>query len=202
MSRYRGPRNRITRRLGELPGLTKRTSKKSNPPGQHGQQNKKLSEYALRLQEKQKLKYNYGVTEKQLLRYVKQARRIKGSTGIVLLQFLEMRLDNTVFRLKMAPTIPAARQLVNHGHIQVNNKTVTIASFQCKPGDIITPENKGSIQQIIQYNLASPGLINVPGHLEFDTDSLRGKVKCNAEREWVAVELNELLIVEYYSRKL
>nr|WDA98882.1 ribosomal protein S4 [Sciadococcus taiwanensis] len=202
MSRYHGPKLRITRRLGELPGLTKKTSKKSYPPGQHGQQNKKLSEYALRLQEKQKLKYNYGVSERQLLRYVKEARRIKGSTGLVLLQLLEMRLDNIVFRLKMAPTIPSARQLVNHGHIQVNGKIVTIGSFQCKRGDIINPKNQLNTYKLIQNNLTFPGLTNLPNHLEFDTNKLEGKVNGNIEREWIAINLNELLVVEYYSRKV
>lgn len=202
MSRYLGPKLRIIRRLGELPGLTKKVSKKSYPPGQHGQQNKKLSEYALRLQEKQKLRYNYGVTERQLLRYVKEARRIKGSTGLALLQLLEMRLDNIVFRLKMAPTIPAARQLVNHGHIQVNGKIATIASFQCRPGDILTPRNQTRTYKVIQSNLSFPGLSSIPSHLEFDTNRLEGKVNGNIEREWVAVDLNELLVVEYYSRKV
>jgi small subunit ribosomal protein S4 len=111
MSRYRGAVLRITRRLGELPGLTRKTTKRNSRPGQHGDQARKPSEYAIRLEEKQKLKFNYGVTEKQLLRYVRDARRIKGSTGEALLQLLEMRLDNIVFRLGMAPTIPAARQL-------------------------------------------------------------------------------------------
>ena len=97
-----------------------------------------MSEYAIRLQEKQKLRFNYGISEIQLLRYVYLARKVKGSTGQVLLQLLEMRLDNTIFRLGMASTIPAARQLVNHGHICINGSRVSIPSFQCKPGDIIT----------------------------------------------------------------
>jgi hypothetical protein len=111
MSRYRGPRLRITRRLGPLPGLTRKDARRAYPPGQHGQNRKKRSEYAIRLEEKQKLRMNYGVTEKQMLRYVRKARRASGSTGLVLLQLLEMRLDNTVFRMAMAPTIPAARQV-------------------------------------------------------------------------------------------
>ena len=114
MSRYRGPRLRITRRLGSLPGLTRKEPRRAYPPGQHGQNRKKRSEYAIRLEEKQKLRMNYGITEKQMLRYMRKARRATGSTGLVLLQLLEMRLDNTVFRLAMGPTIPGARQLVNH----------------------------------------------------------------------------------------
>ncbi|HEY9887522.1 MAG TPA: 30S ribosomal protein S4, partial [Candidatus Obscuribacterales bacterium] len=113
MSRYRGPRLRIVRRLGELPGLSRKSPRKAYPPGQHGQARKKKTEYAIRLEEKQKLRFNYGVSEKQLVRYVKKARRAGGSTGLVILQMLEMRLDNTAFRLGFAPTIPAARQLVN-----------------------------------------------------------------------------------------
>jgi len=160
MSRYRGAVLRIVRRLGELPGLTRKTTKRTTRPGQHGDQNRKPSEYSIRLEEKQKIRFNYGLTERQLLKYVRSARRIKGSTGEALLQLLEMRLDNIVFRLGMAPTIPAARQLVNHGHICVNSKRVSIPS-----------------------------------------SNLTGKVNGVIEREWVALQLNELLVVEYYSRK-
>ena len=126
MSRYRGPRLKIVRRLGDLPGLTRKAPTRTSPPGQHGSNPKKPkpSQYRIRLEEKQKLRYNYGVTEKQLLRYMQRARRAKGSSGENLLQLLEMRLDNTVFRLGMAPTILAARQLVSHGHIMVNNQRV------------------------------------------------------------------------------
>ena len=137
MSRYRGPKVKIYRKLGELPGLTRKVSKKLSPPGEHGQKSKKPSEYALRLEEKQKLRFNYGISEKQLINYMKMAKKAQGPTGSVLLQLLEMRLDNTVFRLGLAPTIPAARQLVNHGHILVNNRRVNICSYQCKPGDTI-----------------------------------------------------------------
>ena len=141
MSRYRGPKVRIIRRLGNLPGLTQATvsslSKRKNPPGQHGQAKKKPSEYGLRLEEKQKLKFNYGVTEKQLYQYIKEARRREGITGLILLQLLEMRLDSICFALGFGSTLPAARQLVNHGHIMVNNRVVDIASFQCRIGDKI-----------------------------------------------------------------
>nr|QJE70472.1 ribosomal protein S4 [Chaetophoropsis pisiformis] len=159
MSRYLGPRLRITRRLGHLSGLTRKKPpfkplnpvnpfgpKKIIPPGQHGR-NKSFKkkpyesceyDYLIRLKLKQRLRYHYGLTEKQLVRYVEQAKKIKGSTGRVLLRLLEMRLDNIVFRLHMAPTIKAARQLINHGHILVNKKKVTIPSYQCEPKDIIT----------------------------------------------------------------
>ncbi|AUC61897.1 SSU ribosomal protein S4 RpsD [Cyanobacterium sp. HL-69] len=201
MSRYTGPRLRVTRRLGDLPGLTRKNARRQYPPGQHGQSRRKRSEYAIRLEEKQKLRYNYGVNEKQLVRYVKKARRVGGSTGQVLLQLLEMRLDNTVFRLGMAPTIPAARQLVNHGHINVNGRVVDISSYQCRPGDVIAVRDRDKSRKIVEGNLANPGLANLPSHLEFDKNTYVGKVNGVIEREWVALNINELLVIEYYSRK-
>ena len=201
MSRYRGPRLKISRKLGELPGLTRKISKKLNSPGEHGQRSKKPSEYAVRLEEKQKIRFNYGISEKQLLKYIKTARKAQGPTGSVLLQILEMRLDNTIFRLGLAPTIPAARQLVNHGHIIVNNKKLNICSYQCKPGDKIEIKQKNASKNLIDKYLNYPSLTNIPNHLEFDSNKLLGKVNGIIEREWVALQLNELLIVEYYSRK-
>jgi small subunit ribosomal protein S4 len=189
------------RRLGDLPGLTRKSPRRAYAPGQHGQNRKKSSEYAVRLEEKQKLRLNYGVTEKQMLRYVRKARRASGSTGLVLLQLLEMRLDNTVFRMGMAPTIPAARQLVNHGHITVNGKPVDIASYQCRPGEVITIREKAGTKQLVENNLQYPGLANLPSHLEFDKKTLIGKVNGVVEREWIALQVNELLIVEFYSRQ-
>ena len=200
MSRYRGPRLRIVRRLGELPGLSRKTPRKAYPPGQHGQARKKRSEYAIRLEEKQKLRFNYGVTEKQLVRYVRKARRATGSTGQSILQMLEMRLDNTVFRMGMAGTIPAARQLVNHGHITVNGRVVDIASYQCRPGDVIVVRDRAQSRRLVETNMEYPGLANLPSHLEFDKNTLTGKVNGIIEREWVALPINELLVVEYYSR--
>jgi small subunit ribosomal protein S4 len=201
MSRYRGPRLRIVRRLGELQGLTRKSARRAYPPGQHGQNRKKRSEYAIRLEEKQKLRMNYGLTEKQMLRYVRKARRVAGSTGQVLLQLLEMRLDNTVFRMGMAPTIPAARQLVNHGHVTVNGKPVNIASYQCRPGEEVAVRNREASKKLVEANLQYPGLANLPSHLEFDKTKLSGKVNSVIEREWVALQVNELLVVEYYSRQ-
>ena len=201
MSRYRGPRLRIVRRLGDLPGLSRKSPRRAYRPGQHGQAPKKRSEYAIRLEEKQKLRFNYGLSEKQLLRYVRRARRATGSTGQVLLQLLEMRLDNTVFRMGMAPTIPGARQLVNHGHITVNGRVVNIASYQCRPGETITVRDRDQSKRIVQQNLEFPGLANTPSHLEFDKTKLTGKVNGVVEREWVALQVNELLVVEFYSRQ-
>ncbi|CCQ52519.1 30S ribosomal protein S4 [Crocosphaera watsonii] len=202
MSRYRGPRLRVVRRLGELPGLSRKTPRRAYPPGQHGQGRRKRSEYAIRLEEKQKLLYNYGVTEKQLVRYMKKARRATGSTGQKLLELLEMRLDNTVFRLGMAGTIPGSRQLVNHGHVMVNGRIVNIASYQCRPGDVISVRNKDHSRRLVEANMQYPGLANVPEHLEFDKNTLIGKVNDVIKREWVALQINELLVVEYYSRKV
>ncbi|AUT03353.1 30S ribosomal protein S4 [Nostoc sp. CENA543] len=201
MSRYRGPRLRIVRRLGELPGLTRKSARRAYPPGQHGQNRKKRSEYAVRLEEKQKLRCNYGLTEKQLLRYVRKARRVTGSTGQVLLQLLEMRLDNTVFRLGMAPTIPAARQLVSHGHVTVNGRVVNIPSYQIRPGEVIAVRDRAQSRKLVETNLQYPGLANLPNHLEFDKNKLEAKVNGVIEREWVALQVNELLVVEYYSRQ-
>nr|YP_010619053.1 Ribosomal protein S4 [Pterosiphonia complanata]WAX03066.1 Ribosomal protein S4 [Pterosiphonia complanata] len=201
MSRYRGPRLKISRRLGNLPGLTRKQSKKTAPAGEHGQQLRKPSEYSLRLEEKQKLRYNYGISEKQLLKNIKTAKKVQGSTGIVLLQILEMRLDNTLFRLGIAPTIPAARQLVNHKHILINNKIVSICSYECKTGDLISIKNKNSSNNVIKKYMEYPNLVNVPNHLEFDTNKLVAKINGIVEREYVGLQLNELLVVEYYSRK-
>ncbi|MEL6128583.1 MAG: 30S ribosomal protein S4, partial [Cyanobacteria bacterium J06628_4] len=179
----------------------RKSARKAYPPGQHGQSRRKRSEYAIRLEEKQKLRYNYGVTERQLLRYVKKARRASGSTGQVILQQLEMRLDNTIFRLGMGPTIPAARQVVNHGHITVNGRVVSIPSYQCRPGDVIGVRPKDVSKKLVEANLEFPGLANIPTHLEFDKAKLEAKVNGIIEREWIALNINELLVVEYYSRK-
>jgi|TARA_B100000780_G_scaffold97515_1_gene67982 small subunit ribosomal protein S4 len=204
MSRYRGPKIRIVRRLGELPGLTTKTTTRETLPGQHkkvrGKQSN-ISSYSIRLQEKQKLRYNYGLTEKQLLSYVKEARRLKGSTGSVLIQLLEMRLDNIVYRLGIGNTIPASRQIVNHGHIYVNNKKVTIPSFQCSPNDIIEIRNKQNSKNLVKRFLELPSYNVVPQYLEFEKETLKGKVKRLAENTETNLIINELLIVEYYSRR-
>ncbi|MDB9496455.1 30S ribosomal protein S4 [Spirulina major CS-329] len=202
MSRYRGPRLRITRRLGELPGLSRKSSRRDYPPGQHGQARRKRSEYAIRLEEKQKLRFNYGITEKQMVNYMKKARKATGSTGERLLQLLEMRLDNTVFRLGMAGTIPGARQLVNHGHLMVNGRVVDIASYQCRPGDVLKVRDRDTSKNLVKANMEYPGLANVPSHLEYNKELMEGKVTGVIEREWVALQINELLVVEYYSRKV
>ena len=159
MARYTGAKLRITRRLGDLPGLTSKKGK-TQRPGQHGATQKKLTQYAIRLEEKQKLRFNYGISEKQLMNYIRQAKKIKGATGNILLQLLEMRLDNVIFRLGMAPTIAAARQLVNHKHVVVNKSCVSIPSYQCKPGDVLSIKDSAASKQLVNNNLALPALSN------------------------------------------
>lgn len=199
MSRYRGPRVKIIRRLGSLPGLTSKISKTKLD---RSTLNKKISQYRIRLEEKQKLRFHYGLTERQLLKYVRIARKTKGSTGQVLLQLLEMRLDNTIFSLGMATTIPNARQLVNHKHIFINNYIVNIPSYNCKPGDIITIKNKEKSQSIINKNINLSQKLQIPNHLTFDSTELRGLINQTIRREWIDLKINELLVVEYYSRQV
>jgi len=202
MARYRGAKLRITRRLGDLPGLTSKTSKLTKRPGQHGANQKKLTQYAIRLEEKQKLRFNYGISEKQLMNYIRQAKKIKGATGSILLQLLEMRLDNVIFRLGMAPTIAAARQIVTHKHILINNSCVSIPSYQCEPSDVIVVKDSSASKQLITKNLELPALSNIPQNLEFDKKTLTAKVLGVIDREWIALKLNELYVIEYYSRKI
>ena len=202
MSRYRGPRLRIVRRLGELPGFTAKIPKKQAPPGQHGKAPRKLSQYGIRLQEKQKLRFHYGITESQLIRYVREARRSKGSTGEVLLQLLEMRLDNTVFRLGFAPTIVAARQFIRHGHILLNTQKLTIPSYQCKPKDKIVISTRKQSQGLVTHFVEESARPALPAHLMLDKEGLAGTVTTTIDRQSIGLKLNELLIVEFYSRKM
>jgi small subunit ribosomal protein S4 len=202
MVRYRGAKLRIIRRLGDLPAFSNKKSKSSQRPGQHGATPKKVTQYGMRLEEKQKLRFNYGISEKQLINYIKQAKRLKGATGNILLQLLEMRLDNLIFRLGMAPTIAAARQLVGHKHILINNKCVSIPSYQCQPGDLLSvKENKSAKERVLNF-LESPALSNIPQHLDFDRKNLTAKILGIVDREWVALKLNELFVIEFYSRKI
>nr|YP_010399901.1 ribosomal protein S4 [Nowellia curvifolia]UQM88667.1 ribosomal protein S4 [Nowellia curvifolia] len=202
MSRYRGPRVKIIRRLGVLPGLSNKTLKSKSNYIDRSTSNKKVSQYRIRLEEKQKLRFHYGLTERQLLKYVRIARKAKGSTGQVLLQLLEMRLDNTIFRLGMAPTIPGARQLVNHGHISMNNNIIDIPSYNCQPGDIITIRNKLESRSMITKNINLFQKLKTPSHLTFNLTELQGSVNQMINREWVNLKINELLVVEYYSRQV
>jgi len=202
MSRYRGPRVKIVYRLGTLLGLTRKTPKlKSTSKNQSSTKKKKISQYRIRLEEKQKLRFHYGLSERQLLRYVRLARRAKGSTGQVLLQLLEMRLDNTIFRLGMAPTIPSARQLVSHGHITVNENVVNIPSYRCHSKDIISVQNKTKSQSLVDRNLTEIQQLKLPNHLMINIQKRQGIVNELINRTSIGVTVNELLIVEYYSRQ-
>ena len=202
MARYTGAKLRGTRRLGDLPAFTSKKSKLTQRPGQHGATPKKLTQYAMRLEEKQKLRFNYGLSEKQLMNYMKEAKRIKGATGNILLQLLEMRLDNIVFRLGMAPTIAAARQLVGHKHVMINKSCVSIPSYQCQPGDVLTIKDSKASRDLVLSFLESPALSNIPQHLDFDKQTLTAKALSIIDRDWVALKLNELFVIEFYSRKI
>nr|YP_010282991.1 ribosomal protein S4 [Nitzschia ovalis]ULD15755.1 ribosomal protein S4 [Nitzschia ovalis] len=204
MSRYRGPKLKITRRLGTLPGLTTKTSRKLNRPGKEGNsedRSKKSTEYGIRLEEKQKLRFNYGLTENQLFRYVKEARRRKGVTGLILLQLLEMRLDTLCFTLGFAKSITQARQLVNHGHITVNNEVISIPSFQCRLNDVISVKEKSTSRTLISNNIKSNQRSEIPSNLKFDNSKLEATVIDYCERHDIQLELDELLVIEYYSRR-
>nr|WAK84960.1 ribosomal protein S4 [Amicula sp. isolate GU52X-4 cfCalB7] len=205
MSRYRGPKLKICRRLGLLPGLTTKNSRKINRPGKDGNANadtgKKLTEYGVRLEEKQKLKFNYGLTEKQLYKYVKEARRRKGVTGLILLQLLEMRLDTICFSLGFAKSITQARQLVNHGHITVNDKVVSIPSFQCELNSVIGIKEKRSSKQLIENNLKNNSIKEIPSNLKFDNSKLQATILDYCDRNDISLQLDELLVIEYYSRR-
>ena len=207
MSRYRGPRLRIVRRLGKgviLPGLTTKSSLKEQPPGKpkaSDGKGQKATEYGIRLTEKHKLKFNYGLTEKQLFRYVKEARRRKGVTGLILLQLLEMRLDTLCFTLGFAKSIAQARQLVNHGHITVNKKVVNIPSFQCQLSDVISVKEKTTSKNLVTNNLKANQPNEISSNLEFNDSKLQATVLDYCDRDDVQLQLNELLVVEYYSRR-
>nr|AIW05353.1 ribosomal protein S4 [Epigynum auritum] len=200
MSRYRGPRLKKIRRLGALPGLTNKRPRAGNDLRNQSRSGKK-SQYRIRLEEKQKLRFHYGLTERQLLKYVRIAGKAKGSTGQVLLQLLEMRLDNILFRLGMASTIPAARQFVNHRHILVNGHIVDIPSYRCKPRDIITVKDEQKSKALIQKSLDSSPHQELPSHLILQPFQYKGLVNQIIDNKWVGLKINELLVVEYYSRQ-
>lgn len=205
MSRYRGPRLRIVRRLGSLPGLTNKGSKSLKTPGQHGKRlndnSRKLTEFGLRLEEKQKLRFNYGLTESQLLKYLKKSRRSKGITSLILLQLLETRLDTICFNLGFGKSITHARQLVNHGHVTVNREVVNIPSFQCQIGDIVGIKDRAVSQNLIESNVKNYQSVKLPAHLEFNNVKQEAKVINYCMRDDIMLDLNELLVIEYYSRK-
>lgn len=201
MARYIGPRTKIARKFGEpVYGPDKYFEKKKYPPGQHGngQRRKKLSEYGIQLKEKQKAKYTYGILERQFRKVFEMANRKKGVTGTVLLQLIESRLDNVVFRMGIAPTRAAARQLVSHRHITVNGEVVNVPSFKVKPDDIIGIRERSKSMEVIQDALANRS--NKYSWLEWDDDQMAGKFMNYPEREEIPENINEQLIVELYSK--
>lgn len=232
MARYLGPKVKIVRRLGVLPGLTNKNLRlRKKSPGQHGKPvlNKNVrtslsSDYKESLFEKQKLRYNYGLTEKQLASYYKKSKKQNESTGSALLYFLESRLDCILYRLGFAPTILAARQFITHRHILVNNFMVNIPSFLCKKGDIITVRDAKKSQLLIskffekkskKLNIAPNHLKDVkihkleekhltrhflPSHLKIEENPVQGVILSSLRRKNVSLQVNDRKVVEYYSR--
>lgn len=202
MARYTGPKQRINRKFLEpiLGGNGKTLEKKGYPPGMHGMMKKrsKKSEYAVQLAEKQKAKYTYGVMERQFENTFERAARAKGVTGEVLLQLLESRLDNVVYRMNMGTTRRAARQLVSHKHITVNGSVVNIPSYTVKPGDIIGVRERSKDMDPIRNSLAAAG-VNYQW-LEFDRSMMQGKFLAVPERTQIPENIKEQLIVELYSK--
>jgi small subunit ribosomal protein S4 len=201
MARYTGPKTKISRIFGEpILGNGKWLNKNSNPPGQHGaaRKRKSLGEYALQLREKQKAKYTYGVLERQFRRTFEEAARRKGVTGENLIKLLEARLDNTVYRMGIAPSRPAARQLVSHKHIMVNGEVVNVPSFQLTAGDIITfkPNSTDKTGLTSQVRGKNPKF----NWIDWNETEMKGTFIAYPERESVPENIKEQLIVELYSK--
>ena len=203
MGRYTGPKTKVARRYGvPLFGPSKSLERKNYPPGMHGPKGsrRKQSDYAVALGEKQKLRYQYGLLEKQFRRIFQTALRKRGVTGETLLQLLETRLDNVVFRLGLANTRSAARQLVSHGHVTVNGRSVNIASYNVKAGDEVMIKDKPKSRQLALRNLELTQIAPVPDWLVANRDALSGKVARIPVRDEMQPMVNEQLIVELYSR--
>ena len=202
MARYTGPKSKIARKLGApIFGADKVLSKKNYPPGQHGNnRRRKTSEYGIQLKEKQKAKYTYGVLERQFRNLFEKAQRTKGVTGEVLLQLLESRLDNVVYRLGIAKTRAAARQLVSHKHIVVNGNVVNIASYQVKAGDVVGVREKAKSLEVIEAALAGFNHSKYPW-LEWDDNAKCGKFLHRPDRADIPENIKEQLIVELYSKQ-
>jgi small subunit ribosomal protein S4 len=203
MARYTGPKTRISRRFGvALFGPSKALERKNYGPGMHGPKGsrRKQSEYAVALAEKQKLRYQYGVLEKQFRRYFGIASTRRGVTGEILLQLLETRLDNVIYRLGFANSRSAARQMVSHGHVQVNGRKVDVSSFNVRAGDAILVKDKPQSRRLAAKNLELTQITPVPDWLTVDKDQFSGKVSRIPTREEIAPIVNEQLIVELYSR--
>ncbi len=202
MARYTGPKSKIARKLGEpIFGEDKVLAKKNYPPGQHGlNKRRKMSEYGTQLREKQKAKYTYGVLERQFRNLFEKASSMKGVTGEVLLQLLEQRLDNMVYRLGIAPTRAAARQLVLHRHISVDGRVVNIPSYKVDPGQVVTVREKSKSLEVIQDALAGFNHSKYPW-IEWDESIKGGKLLHLPQREDIPENIKEQLIVELYSKQ-
>lgn len=201
MARYRGPKSRIARKFKEaIFGADKYLEKKNYPPGQHGPNKRraKVSEYGVQLIEKQKAKYTYGLLERQFANIFERASRKKGKTGEILLQLLEARLDNVVFRLGISPTRDGARQIVLHRHVLLNGEIVNIPSATLKPGDIISIREKSKSLQVIKDSLV--GRTTKYSWLEWDSTAMSGKLMNYPDREDIPENIKEQLIVELYSK--
>jgi len=205
MARYTGPRDKISRRFGvALFGPSKALERRAYPPGMHGGKRggrrTKKSDYALALAEKQKLRFQYGVLEKQFRRYFAEAQRRRGVTGTLLIQLLEMRLDNVIYRLGFSNTRAGARQFVNHGHVLVNGTRVDIPSYNTKAGDQITVRDNARSKQVALRGLDLTQAMATCEWLVVDRDNLSGTISRVPEREEVDPMVNEQLVVELYSR--
>ncbi|MBT3588038.1 MAG: 30S ribosomal protein S4 [Flavobacteriaceae bacterium] len=201
MARYTGPKTKIARKFGEaIFGDDKNFEKRNYPPGQHGNNRRrgKKSEYAIQLAEKQKAKYTYGILERQFRNMFKRATALKGITGQILLQLCESRLDNVVFRMGIAPSRSAARQLVSHRHILVNGEKVNIASYQLKPGDTVGVREKSKSLEAIENSLANAS--HVYEWITWDNAIKRGTFVAKPERIQIPENINEQFIVELYSK--
>ena len=201
MAKYTGPKSRIARRFGEaIFGADKVLAKRNFPPGQHGNgRRRKSSEYGVMLAEKQKAKYTYGVLERQFRNMFEKASASNGITGEILLQYLECRLDNVVYRLGIAPTRAAARQLVNHKHITVDGQVVNIASYSVKPGQIVAVREKSKSLEVVADSLAGFNHSKYPW-IEWDESVKGGKLLHMPERADIPENIKEQLIVELYSK--
>ncbi len=201
MARYIGPKSKIARKFKEaIYGPDKYFEKKNYPPGMHGanKRRRKTSEYGVQLMEKQKAKYTYGILERQFRNIFERASSKKGVTGQILLQLIEARLDNVVYRLGLAPTRAAARQIVKHCHILVNDEVVNVPSFTCRPGDRISVRERSKSLEVISDSLLSRS--NRFPWLEWDQELMTGKFMSYPEREQIPENINEQLIVELYSK--
>jgi small subunit ribosomal protein S4 len=203
MARYTGPKAKKARAFGEpIFGFSKAFEKKKYPPGMHGnsRRRRQKSDYALQLMEKQKAKYTYGLLERQFRNLFDKATRKGGVTGEVLLQLLESRLDNTVFRLGLAPTRRAARQLVTHRHITVNGVITNIPSCQLRPGDVVSVRGRSRALQVVKDSVGGKSEVRKFPWLEFNPDKVQGVFLSYPERDQIPEKLNEQLIVELYSK--